>query len=67
MVPDSAKFIQWLNTTPNPLHPGMLVPTQMIHRRSEIDEHMLTYEEAIQQQDEWRIPLIQKVGQSLHV
>jgi hypothetical protein len=49
MVPDSAKFIQWLNTTPNPLHPGMLVPTQMIHRRSEIDEHMLTTEEAIRQ------------------
>jgi hypothetical protein len=29
----------------------MLVPTQMLRRRSEIDEHMLMYEETIQQQD----------------
>jgi hypothetical protein len=29
----------------------MLAPTQMLHRRSEIDEHMLKYEETIQQQD----------------
>jgi hypothetical protein len=39
-TPDGAQFLHWLCTPPPPLIPGTPVPAQMMHRRSELDDHL---------------------------
>lgn len=39
-TPDGRRFVEWLNTTPQPLVPGGAVPPQMGHRASELDQHL---------------------------